>query len=37
MYIPRFILIDKDFKIVNAYAPRPSEEGITALLDAVLK
>lgn len=37
MYIPRFILIDKDFKIVNAYAPRPSEEEITALLDSVLE
>ncbi len=36
MYIPRFILIDRDFKIVNAYAPRPSEEGIVDLLDSVL-
>ena len=27
-YIPRFILIDQDFNIVDAYAKRPSEEGI---------
>lgn len=31
--IPRFILIDKDFNIVNAYAPRPSDPAIKALLD----
>lgn len=37
MYIPRFILIDKDFKIVDAYAPRPSSEEIGALIDATLK
>ncbi|PCH70162.1 MAG: hypothetical protein COC06_05620 [Bacteroidales bacterium] len=30
--IPRFILIDKDFKIIDAYAPRPSDEGIEDLL-----
>lgn len=36
MYIPRFILIDRDFKIVNAYAPRPSEEGIEDLLNSIL-
>lgn len=36
-YIPRFLLIDKDFNIVDAYAPRPSEkEKITALLDRLL-
>lgn len=35
-YIPRFILIDRDFKIVNAYAPRPSEEGIEDLLNSIL-
>lgn len=35
-YIPRFILIDKDFKIVNAYAPRPSSEEIIPLIDSVL-
>jgi thiol-disulfide isomerase/thioredoxin len=34
--IPRFILIDKDFKIVNAFAPRPSDkEAITKLLDEI--
>lgn len=37
MYIPRFIVIDKDFKIVDAYAPRPSEEAIVPLLDSLLK
>ncbi|RHR78910.1 TlpA disulfide reductase family protein [Odoribacter sp. AF15-53] len=37
MYIPRFIVIDKDFKIVDAYAPRPSEEeAIVPLLDSLL-
>ena len=36
MYIPRFILIDKDFNIVNAYAPRPSSEEIGTLIDFVL-
>ena len=37
MYIPRFIVIDKDFKIVDAYAPRPSEEEvIVPLLDSLL-
>lgn len=36
MYIPRFILIDRDFKIVNAYAPRPSEEEIEDLLNSIL-
>ena len=36
MYIPRFILIDKDFNIVNAYAPRPSSEEIVTLIDSVL-
>lgn len=36
-YIPRFLLIDKNFNIVDAYAPRPSEkEKITALLDSLL-
>mgnify|MGYP000058451827 FL=1 len=35
-YIPRFILIDKDFNIVNAYAPRPSSEEIGTLIDSVL-
>lgn len=36
-YIPRFILIDKDFKIVDAYAPRPSSDEISVLIDATLK
>lgn len=36
MYIPRFILIDRDFKIVDAYAPRPSSDEIVGLIDAVL-
>lgn len=35
-YIPRFILIDKDFNIVNAYAPRPSSEEISTTIDAML-
>lgn len=34
--IPRFILIDKDFKIVAAFAVRPSEkEKVEAMLDAI--
>ncbi|WP_455510399.1 TlpA family protein disulfide reductase [Butyricimonas paravirosa] len=34
--IPRFILIDKDFKIITAFATRPSEkEEIEALLNSV--
>lgn len=37
-FIPRFVLIDKDFKIVNAYAPRPSSgEEITTILDELVK
>lgn len=35
-YIPRFILIDKNFTIVNAFALRPSEPGIEACLDELL-
>ena len=35
-YIPRFIVIDKDFKIVDAYAPRPSQPEAKALLESVL-
>lgn len=34
-YIPRFILIDKDFKIIRAFAPRPSEEGIRDIMCAM--
>ena len=26
--IPRFLLIDKDFKIISASAPRPSEKDV---------
>lgn len=36
-YIPRFILIDKDFNIVNAYAPRPSSEEISKVIDNMLQ
>ena len=36
-YIPRFVVIDRDFKIVDAYAPRPSEPEAEALLDDLLK
>ncbi|WP_282918147.1 TlpA family protein disulfide reductase [Porphyromonas macacae] len=34
--IPRFILIDKDFNIIDAFAPRPSEEKIITLIDGLL-
>ena len=34
--IPRFILIDKDFNIINAFAPRPSDEATIALIDSWL-
>lgn len=34
-YIPRFILVDKEMKIINAYAPRPSSEEIKQVLDAL--
>ena len=34
--IPRFILIDKDFKIITAFAPPPSEkEEIEAILESI--
>lgn len=33
-YIPRFVVIDRNFNIVDAYAPVPSDkEGIKAILD----
>lgn len=36
-YIPRFVLIDKDFTIINAYAPRPSSsEEIVPVIDKAL-
>ena len=34
--IPRFILIDKDGKIVNADAPRPSDKSLIPLLDKTI-
>ena len=37
LYIPRFVLIDKDFNIVDAYAPRPSEAAAKTLIDSLLK
>lgn len=36
-YIPRFVIIDKDFKIIDAYAPRPSEAKTKQLLEALIK
>lgn len=36
-YIPRFVLIDKDFRIVDAYAPRPSEPEAEEAINALLK
>lgn len=32
-FIPRFIVIDKDFKIVNAFAPLPSSGELEALIE----
>lgn len=37
LYIPRFVIIDKDFNIVDAYAPRPSEAAAKTLIDSLLK
>lgn len=34
--IPRFILLDKELKIVNSDAPRPSDEKIKSLIDEIL-
>lgn len=34
-YIPRFILIDKEMKIIDAYAPRSSSEEIGKMLEAL--
>lgn len=36
-YIPRFIIIDKDFNIVNAHAPVPSGTKIVEVLDSLVK
>lgn len=35
-YIPRFVVIDKDFNIVDAYAPRPSQPEAKTLLESLL-
>lgn len=35
-FIPRFILIDKDFKILNAYALRPSQDELKEVLNSLL-
>lgn len=35
-YIPRFILIDANFNIIDAYAPRPSDPKIEEILNAIL-
>ena len=35
-YIPRFLLIDKDFNIADAFAPRPSSEGINEVLNSII-
>ncbi len=35
-FIPRFLLIDQDFNIVNSYAPRPSDEETEELLSSLL-
>lgn len=36
-YIPRFLLIDENFRIIDAFAPRPSQPEAIELLDEVLK
>lgn len=36
VYIPRFILINKDFTIIDSYAPRPSTDEAVAALDSLL-
>ena len=36
-YIPRFVLIDRDFNMAEAYAPRPSEEQTRELLRKLLE
>lgn len=35
-YIPRFVMIDKDFNIINAYAERPSNENIEDIINGLL-
>ncbi|MGW8121825.1 TlpA family protein disulfide reductase [Roseivirga echinicomitans] len=34
--IPRYLLIDKDFNIISAFAPRPSDQKIRTMLDELL-
>ena len=34
--IPRYLLIDSDFKIISAFAPRPSEEKTRKMIDRAL-
>lgn len=36
-YIPRFVVIDKAFRIADAYAPRPSQSEACAILQRLLK
>ena len=36
-YIPRFVLIDKDFNIADAYAPKPSEAAAEKAINDLLK
>lgn len=36
-YIPRFLLIDEDFRIIDAYAPLPSQPEAEKMLDKLLK
>ena len=36
-YIPRFILIDKEFNIVESFAPRPSDPEIVKSLDTLIE
>lgn len=36
-HIPRFVIIDKDFRIVDAYAPSPSDPKAKAMLEELLK
>lgn len=36
-YIPRFLLIDEEFRIIDAYAPLPSQPEAAEMLDKLLK
>lgn len=35
--VPKFVLIDREGKIISSNAPRPSEEGLISVLDDALK